>query len=63
MGVYGTALWMVQRHVGLASLADPQHDLSCIEAEIQVAAKRGKKTNPGVFMAADSFVEPIPPSP
>jgi hypothetical protein len=42
-GVYATALWMIQRHDALASLAGPQHDLAALEAEIQTASHRGAK--------------------
>jgi hypothetical protein len=42
-GVYATALWMIQRHEALASLAEPKHDLAALEVEIQAAARRGAK--------------------
>jgi hypothetical protein len=42
-GVYATALWMIQRHEALASLAEPQHDLAALEVEIQAASRRGVK--------------------
>lgn len=40
MGVYATALWMIQRHAALAELADPKEDLAALEADVQNAAKR-----------------------
>ena len=40
MGVYATALWMVNRQAALAALADPKEDLGALEAEIHAAAQR-----------------------
>lgn len=40
MGVYATALWLVQRQDALAQAASPQHDLAALEAEIRRADKR-----------------------
>src|SRR4051795_5532671 len=40
-GVYATALWLIQRHEALASLAEPQHDLVALEHELQAASRRG----------------------
>ena len=45
VGVYGTALWLIQRHDALATLAAPQHDLVALESEIQTASRRGAKSN------------------
>lgn len=40
MGVYATALWMINRHAALAQLADPKEDVAALEAEVQQAARR-----------------------
>ncbi len=42
-GVYATALWMIQRHEALAAAADPKEDLAALEAEIQRAARQGRR--------------------
>ena len=44
-GVYATALWVIQRQEALATLAEPQHDLTALESEIQAASRRGAKKN------------------
>ena len=40
MGVYATALWMVNRHENLAQAADPKGDLAALEADIREAEQR-----------------------
>ena len=40
VGVYATALWMINRHTALAQLADPREDVAALEAEIQQASQR-----------------------
>ena len=40
MGVYATALWMINRHSALAGLADPREDMAALEAEVRLAAQR-----------------------
>ena len=40
VGVYATALWMINRHGALAQLADPKEDFAALEAEIQQASQR-----------------------
>ena len=40
VGVYATALWMINRHAALALLADPKEDVAALEAEIQQASQR-----------------------
>jgi hypothetical protein len=40
MGVYATALWLIQRHDALAHAADPQSDLGALEVEIRRAEGR-----------------------
>ena len=42
MGVYATALWMINRHDALAAAADPKEDLGALEADIKLAERRGK---------------------
>lgn len=41
MGVYATAIWMIQRQEALATLADPAQDLAALEADVQAASRRG----------------------
>ena len=45
MGVYATALWMIQRQEPLAALANPAHDLAALEGEVQAASRRGAKSH------------------
>lgn len=40
MGVYATALWLLNRHDALAHAADPKEDAAALEAEIHAAARR-----------------------
>jgi hypothetical protein len=40
MGVYATALWLLNRHGALANAADPKEDAAALEAEIRAAAER-----------------------
>ncbi len=40
MGVYATALWIINRHEALAQAADPKEDSAALEAEIRQAAQR-----------------------
>ena len=40
MGVYATALWMINRQDALAAAADPKEDLGALEAEIRQAEQR-----------------------
>jgi transcriptional regulator with XRE-family HTH domain len=46
MGVYATALWLIQRHSALADLAAPKEDLAALEAEIRLAEQRHKPRSP-----------------
>ncbi|WP_345539972.1 hypothetical protein [Variovorax defluvii] len=41
VGVYATAIWMIQRQEALATLADPAQDLAALEADVQAASRRG----------------------
>ena len=43
MGVYATALWMIQRQEALAALADPAQDFAALESDVQAASRRGAK--------------------
>lgn len=45
MGVYATALWMIQRHEALATLADPQQDVAALESEVRLASRRGSRAD------------------
>lgn len=40
MGVYATALWMINRQDALAAAADPKEDLGALEADIREAMQR-----------------------
>jgi hypothetical protein len=40
MGIYATALWLINRHEALARAADPKEDLAALEAEIRRAESR-----------------------
>jgi len=44
-GVYGTALWLIQRQEALATLADPQRDLVALQTEVQRVSRREPKDN------------------
>ena len=43
MGVYATAIWMIQRQEALATLADPAQDLAALEFDVRAASRRGAK--------------------
>lgn len=43
VGVYATALWMINRHQALADLADPKEDLGALELDIRQASQRHKR--------------------
>lgn len=43
MGVYATALWMINRQDALAAAADPKEDLGALEADIQQARQRHRR--------------------
>jgi hypothetical protein len=47
MGVYATALWMINRHAALAQLADPKEDVAALEAEVQQASQRHRAKEKG----------------
>lgn len=47
MGVYATALWLINRHEALAIAAEPKEDLPALEAEIRRAEKRQGVRNGG----------------
>jgi hypothetical protein len=40
MGVYATALWIINRHETLAAAADPKEDLGALEADVRRASQR-----------------------
>lgn len=40
MGVYATALWLINRQDALAAAADPKEDLGALEADIRAAELR-----------------------
>jgi len=41
IGIFATALWMIQRLGPLASAADPKEDLGALETEVKAASARG----------------------
>jgi transcriptional regulator with XRE-family HTH domain len=43
MGVYATAIWMIQRQEALAMVAEPAQDLAALESDIQAATRRAAK--------------------
>lgn len=43
MGVYATALWIINRHEALAQAADPKEDNAALEAEIRKATQRHQR--------------------
>jgi DNA-binding XRE family transcriptional regulator len=47
MGVYATALWLINRHGALAALADPKEDKSALEAEVKHATQRHQRERRG----------------
>lgn len=48
MGVYATALWMVQRHEALGALADPRQDVTALENDVRAARRRGTRRGNGI---------------
>ena len=47
IGVYATALWMINRHSALALLADPKEDVAALEAEVRQASQRHRAKEKG----------------
>lgn len=45
VGVYLTALWLMNKHRELPKIADPFADLPAIDAEIRKAGTKHKKTS------------------
>ena len=43
IGVYATALWIIQRHEALAAVADPKEDKAALENDIDIATQRGRR--------------------
>lgn len=43
MGVYATALWILNRHAALGAAAEPKEDLAALENEVQAAALRHRR--------------------
>lgn len=45
MGVYATALWMINRHEAMGALADPKEDIGALELDIRQAnARHARRT-------------------
>jgi transcriptional regulator with XRE-family HTH domain len=53
MGVYATALWMVQRHDALGALADPRQDVTALESDVRTARRRGTRSGNGDARTGD----------
>ncbi len=47
MGVYVTALWLINRHQALAAVAEPKEDMGALEREVAEAARRSQRREPG----------------
>ena len=47
MGVYATALWILNRHATLGAAAEPKEDLAALGNEVHVAARRHRRAPPG----------------
>lgn len=45
MGVYATAIWLVGGLPALAEVATPKNDHAALEAELQLARRRGQPRN------------------
>ena len=43
VGVYATALWIINRHTALGAAADPKEDVAALENEISAAAQRHRR--------------------
>ena len=43
IGVYATAIWMMDRHEALAAVAEPKEDVAALENEIAAAAQRHRR--------------------
>lgn len=43
IGVYATALCIINRHAALGDAADPKEDMAALENEISVAAQRHRR--------------------
>ena len=43
MGVYATALWIINRHAALGDAAEPKEDMAALENDINAAAQRHRR--------------------
>ncbi len=43
MGVYATALWLINRHHALGQMADPTTDVEALESEVRSARMRHRR--------------------
>ncbi|MDB5867955.1 MAG: DNA-binding protein [Polaromonas sp.] len=43
IGVYATALWIINRHDALAAVAEPKEDVAALENEISQAMQRHRR--------------------
>ena len=43
IGVYATALWIINQHEALAAVADPKEDKAALENDIHIATQRGRR--------------------
>ncbi len=44
IGVYVTALWIINRHAALGDVAEPKKDMAALENEISAAAQRHRRS-------------------
>lgn len=58
MGVYATALWLIDRAAALPELAAPEHDLGALEDAVRAAQTRAVRKRPALGIAAASALPP-----
>lgn len=58
MGVYATALWLMDRAAALPELAAPEHDLGALEDAVRAAQTRAVRQRPVRGIAVPSALLP-----
>lgn len=61
MGVYATALWLMDRAAALPQLAAPEHDLGALEDAVRAAQTRAVRKRPALGIATASALMPRAP--
>jgi DNA-binding XRE family transcriptional regulator len=61
MGVYATALWLMDRAAALSQLAAPEHDLGALEDAVRAAQTRAGRKRPALGIATASALMPRAP--